>query len=422
MHQDSDNEDYKAGRFFVFDDELRFSNEIKYQLESTLNHLFDQRTTFGASVNPSILTAEKKTKSDGNHYVLVRKATSSESCDFIGTNEDNYLNNYLDEKFLPGRVAADSLVPDKLMSDLSDEDLRNLMIETMRRAADIQEAAEAAFCKRGSSLENATESWWSVFGARFRAAAGLPPKQPLERTRLNQAAERAQDKAESDFRAHCILVMGITRGMRVEEIPRWAMRCWWDVFGMRAKALLSAQVEAVSDVTNMLMQAVVKAGSKTREGKLVEAVTLPWFDIIGLLKRDPRLAFQIPPDKWEEIVAGSYHKAGFDEVILTPRSGDLGRDVIAIKRGLGSVRVIDQIKAYGPNHLVTADDVRALLGVLQADGASKGFLTTTSGFAPRLPEDILLAPWIGPRLELIDGKKLITRLSELALSRTKLIF
>jgi len=47
---------------------------------------------------------------------------------------------------------------------------------------------------------------------------------------------------------------------------------------------------------------------------------------------------------WEEIIAGAYKKAGFDEVTLTPRSGDLGRDVIAIKKGLGSVRVIDQVK------------------------------------------------------------------------------
>jgi restriction system protein len=58
------------------------------------------------------------------------------------------------------------------------------------------------------------------------------------------------------------------------------------------------------------------------------------------------------PDK--EIIAGAYHRSGFDEVILTPRSGDHGRDVIAIKKGIGSIRVIDQVKAYKPGHLVTA--------------------------------------------------------------------
>ena len=88
---------------------------------------------------------------------------------------------------------------------------------------------------------------------------------------------------------------------------------------------------------------------------------------------------------------------------LTPRSGDHGRDVIAIKRGLGSVRIIDQVKAYKPGHWVTANDVRALVGVVAGDGASKGFLTTTSDFAPRLRtgKDPLVAKFIPAQLELL---------------------
>ena len=73
----------------------------------------------------------------------------------------------------------------------------------------------------------------------------------------------------------------------------------------------------------------------------------------------------------------------FDEVVLTPSSGDLGRDVIAIKKGFGSIRFIDQVKAFSPSHVVTANDVRALPGVLQADqNATKAIFTTTSTFAP----------------------------------------
>jgi len=136
-----------------------------------------------------------------------------------------------------------------------------------------------------------------------------------------------------------------------------------------------------------------------------------------LLAREPALAFQIEARKWEEIIAGAYKTAGFDEVTLTPRSGDLGRDVIAIKRGIGTVRIIDQVKAYKPGHLVTANDVRALLGVLEGDKASKGFLTTTSDFAPRLLNDILLRPFMPSRLELVNGKALLARLKELAIKR-----
>jgi len=96
----------------------------------------------------------------------------------------------------------------------------------------------------------------------------------------------------------------------------------------------------------LLLQTLIIPGDRVPEGKLIEAVTVPWFEIIAALEREPSVAFAISPEKWEEIVAGAYKRAGFDEVVLTPRSGDHGRDVIAIKRGLGEVRVIDQVKAY----------------------------------------------------------------------------
>jgi restriction system protein len=189
------------------------------------------------------------------------------------------------------------------------------------------------------------------------------------------------------------------------------------MIGVEATAsvgVISGSVQSIRAVSDLLLQAVVVPGGKTAEGRLIEAVAIPWFDIIALLQRDPNLAFQISPGKWEEIIAGAYHKSGFEEVTLTPRSGDYGRDVIAVKHGLGSVRVIDQVKAYKPGHLVTADDVRALVGVLHGDGASKGFLTTTSDFAPRLRKDPLIIPLIPSRLGLIDGKALLARLEELA--------
>jgi hypothetical protein len=48
------------------------------------------------------------------------------------------------------------------------------------------------------------------------------------------------------------------------------------------------------------------------------------------------------------------------------------------------------------------------------DGASKGFMTTTSDFAPRLREDPLIVPWIPSRLELVNGSQLLLRLKDLA--------
>jgi len=113
------------------------------------------------------------------------------------------------------------------------------------------------------------------------------------------------------------------------------------------------------------------------------------------------------------MIAGVYSRAGWDVVILTPPSGDRGRDLIATKSGVGRIRVIDQVKAYSPGHLVTAEGVRALLGALQMDGASKGFLTTTSDFAPGLRQDPEWRKVIPTQIELVNGERLLARLKEL---------
>jgi len=131
------------------------------------------------------------------------------------------------------------------------------------------------------------------------------------------------------------------------------------------------------------LSAIVIPGDKTKEGQLIEAVALPWFDIIDMMIRDPDFAYDIHWRTWEEIVAGAYRRAGWDEVTLTPRSNDKGRDVIAVKRGVGALRFLVEVKAYAPDRLVRASHVRELLGVLSLDpNATKGIITTTSDFAP----------------------------------------
>lgn len=166
-------------------------------------------------------------------------------------------------------------------------------------------------------------------------------------------------------------------------------------------------------VHSLALNGIVETQEEVREGNVVVALVPAWDAVIRLLKSDSQALCQLPAEKWEELVAASYEQAGFDEVILTPRSGDLGRDVIATKRGYWSVRIIDQVKAYKPDHLVTANDVRALVGVLYADqNASKGVVTTTSDFAPKLKDDPLLKPLMPYRLELVNGTSLFERLRE----------
>src|SRR5208282_5854203 len=92
-------------------------------------------------------------------------------------------------------------------------------------------------------------------------------------------------------------------------------------------------------------------------------------------------------------VAGAYEREGY-EVVLTPRSADLGRDLIATKPGVGEIRIFDQVKRYAPHRVVPAEEVRAFLWVVHAGKASKGFITTTSTFAPKLLEDDYISPFI----------------------------
>jgi restriction system protein len=184
---------------------------------------------------------------------------------------------------------------------------------------------------------------------------------------------------------------------------------------------LRSMVEVVQLPTPVVVVAqatVIIPGAKTHEGQLIEAVAPAWFEIIRLMKADPDEMFRIPPRKWEEIIAGAYQRSGLDRVTLTPRSGDFGRDVIAERSGWGCVRFIDQVKAYKPGHLVTAEEVRALGFVLLSDqSANQGVVTTTSDFAPRIRDDPYIKPHMPNRIELVNGKELVERLSQLANKR-----
>lgn len=89
--------------------------------------------------------------------------------------------------------------------------------------------------------------------------------------------------------------------------------------------------------------------------------------------------------------------------------------MIAELPGFGSVRFFEQVKAYKPGHLVTAEEVRAMLGVLAADpNATKGIITTTSDFAPGIEQDVALRAFIPYRLELKPRPALIEWLREIA--------
>jgi restriction system protein len=180
----------------------------------------------------------------------------------------------------------------------------------------------------------------------------------------------------------------------------------------RLLGLWNVQVPPPPELT---LKALLEFAGPTSEGELVRAVAVPWFEIARMIQRDPQAMYEIDPRVWEEIIAGAYTRAGFDDVILTPRSGDFGRDVVVTKRGVGSIRIFDQVKAYTPGHVVTAEEVRAMIGVITgALNVSKGVVTTTSTFAPRLLDDPYISPLVPYRLELKPRDVLLPWLDELS--------
>jgi restriction system protein len=148
--------------------------------------------------------------------------------------------------------------------------------------------------------------------------------------------------------------------------------------------------------------AILELGDKVEEGQLIRAVALSWFEILRALERDPTFLYQLHWHKFEEVIAGAYKQDGWRDVILTPRSGDGGRDIIVSKPGFGAIKFIDQVKAYKPGHRVTAEEVRAIMGVLSRDpNVSKAIVTTTATFAPGIEKE--WHNFMPFRLELRDG-------------------
>jgi restriction system protein len=173
-------------------------------------------------------------------------------------------------------------------------------------------------------------------------------------------------------------------------------------------------IQLTDDFPTLVNFAVVTPYATTAEGELIKAITIPTLEIVRRILKDPSLRYGVESRQWEKIVAASYEQSGrWDEVTLTPRSNDGGKDVIAVKHGFGSVRLIESIKRYTPGHYTTAADVRELLGVLSMNhSASKGVISTTWEFAPGIEKDPQVRSFMPTRLELVDGVQQLKRFAE----------
>lgn len=114
--------------------------------------------------------------------------------------------------------------------------------------------------------------------------------------------------------------------------------------------------------------------------KSVDLLPLRVLDRIYL---SPKAIHQLTPRQFEQLVAEILEELGFQGIELTPRSGDKGRDVVALQRVNGiPILFAFECKRNAPHRKIGVGVVRTLLGTINqaSTRADVGVLVTTSTF------------------------------------------
>jgi restriction system protein len=125
-------------------------------------------------------------------------------------------------------------------------------------------------------------------------------------------------------------------------------------FGPISSAPLSASphgraIRQARQALSLTVSSLIILDRPVAEGVLVKSTAAIWVEIVRMLSKDWTVAFQLSPRHWEELIAGAFKAEKYDEVTLTPRSADGGRAIIAIKHGIGCVKILGSVKANAPH-------------------------------------------------------------------------
>ena len=133
--------------------------------------------------------------------------------------------------------------------------------------------------------------------------------------------------------------------------------------------------EEVVESTNLILP-------PEHQERIVRAENIP-FKLIHAILHDPRHMHNLTPRQFEEFIAEVVDHLGFSNIILTPPSGDGGRDVIASNEINGiPITFFFECKKYAEGNKIQLDTLRSLLGTVahHATEANMGVLVTTSTF------------------------------------------
>lgn len=105
-----------------------------------------------------------------------------------------------------------------------------------------------------------------------------------------------------------------------------------------------------------------------------------WQRYVEMISKRPELMRHMQPRVFEELVAELLRSQGL-QVMLTPRSRDGGRDILArLATPLGEHVYLVECKRFDARKPVGVSLVRQLYGVVELEGATAGVLVTTSSF------------------------------------------
>lgn len=132
--------------------------------------------------------------------------------------------------------------------------------------------------------------------------------------------------------------------------------------------------------------------SEANRSAILSVARLP-LELIAKILRAPNEIRNLTPRQFEEFIADTLTQLGFTDVILTPRSRDGGKDIVASNRINGiPLAFYFECKKYAEDNKIQLETLRALLGTMAHDARSvnKGVLVTTSTFT-RGSKDFILS-------------------------------
>jgi restriction system protein len=169
--------------------------------------------------------------------------------------------------------------------------------------------------------------------------------------------------------------------------------------------------DAVHTLFKTVHRQFPRKGAEEDEAEEVEEVAggedVPIEDDVGYRGRLLAILRALPPGGFERICQRLLRESGFQQVVVTGKSGDGGIDghgVLEVNP-LVTFKVLFQCKRYGDNKPVTPSQVRDFRGAMQGR-ADKGLIITTGTFTSEARKE---ATRDGvPPIELVDAEKIVT--------------